>query len=300
MSLYPSFLNLGRRELNKRVEKIRKLLANCRVCPRKCGVNRLKGEKGFCKLGAKAIVSSHHPHFGEESCLVGRRGSGTIFFTHCNLACVYCQNYDISQLGVGVEVSAKELAQMMVELQSLGCHNINLVTPTPQVPQILEALPIAIEMGLKILIVYNTNAYDSVETLRFLDGIVDIYMPDAKYADDKIAQKYSAALNYFDAMKKAIREMHRQVGDLVTKDGIAECGLLVRHLVLPNGLAGTEKVMKFLAAEISKNTFVNVMNQYRPCWKANRYPEIARPITSGEYEEAVEIAKRTGLRRLSN
>jgi len=299
MSLYPSFLNLSKKELDRRVQKTGKLLENCQVCPRKCGVNRLKGEKGFCKLGAKAMVSSHHPHFGEESCLVGRRGSGTIFFTHCNLACVYCQNYDISQLGVGAEVDAEELAQMMIELQNFECHNINFVTPTSQVSQILEALPVAIEKGLKIPLVYNTNGYDSVETLKLLDGIIDIYMPDAKYADNEVAQKYSSAPDYFDRMKKAICEMHRQVGDLIIENGIAKRGLLIRHLVLPNGLAGTQKVIEFLAREISPNTFVNIMDQYRPCWKANQYPEIARPITAYEYQEAREIAKRAGL-TLSN
>ncbi|PIW93386.1 MAG: radical SAM protein [Candidatus Moranbacteria bacterium CG_4_8_14_3_um_filter_43_15] len=293
---YSAYLNLGKKRFDKRIKKARTLLTNCRVCPRKCGVNRLEGERGFCKLGAKAMVSSHHLHFGEESCLVGRRGSGTIFFTRCNLACVYCQNYDISQLSIGAEVDAGELAQMMMELQSLGCHNINFVTPTSQVPQILEALPLAVERGLKIPLVYNTNAYDSIETLKLLDGIVDIYMPDAKYADDKVAQKYSAASDYFDIMKKAIREMHWQVGDLVVEDGIAKRGLLVRHLVLPNDLAGTQEVMKFLAAEISKNTFINIMDQYRPYWKASEYPELEGPITKEEYEEAVEMVKKWRLR----
>lgn len=265
------------------------------------------------------MVSAFHPHFGEESCLVGRHGSGTIFFTYCNLACVYCQNYDISQLGAGKEVSIEELAQMMIGLQNLACHNINFVTPTSQVPQILQALPLAIEKGLKIPLVYNTNAYDSVETLRILNGIIDIYMPDAKYSDNKIAKKYSNVLckcdrinrgqngkmgqgtedGYFETMKKAIKEMHRQVGDLViNKEGIATKGLLVRHLVLPNNLAGTKIIMEFLSKEISPNTFVNIMDQYRPCYKAHQWPELNRPITPEEYQQTIIIAKKSGLKRI--
>lgn len=319
--MFPSYLNIKiKKDLNQRIEKLFKVLENCEICPRKCQVNRLKGERGFCQLGELPMVSSHHPHFGEESVLVGSHGSGTIFLTSCNLACVYCQNYEISQLRIGLPSQVlhgkiwegfERLAEMMIELQNMGCHNINLVTPTPQVPQIVKALSIAIEEGLKLPLVYNTNAYDSVETLKLLDGIIDIYMPDAKYSDlprrvakqllrgDKIAQKYSLAPNYFEIMKSAIKEMHRQVGDLVVnEEGIAVRGLLVRHLVLPNNLAGSEKIFEFLAKEISKNTFLNVMDQYWPTWKAFQYPELSRRITQKEYQQAINLAKKFGSKRL--
>ena len=297
--MYPSYLNLSKKELNQRIEKLFKVLENCEICPRKCHVNRFKGEKGFCKLGEKPVVSAHHPHFGEEKPLVGKFGSGTIFFTSCNLACVYCQNYDISQLRTGEEISFEKLAQMMINLQNLGCHNINLVTPTPQVLAIVKALSIAIEGGLKIPVVYNTNAYDSLETLRLLDGIIDIYMPDAKYSADIIALKYSMASNYFEVMKEAIKEMQRQVGDLIIgKKGIAEKGLLVRHLILPNNLAGSAKIFQFLTEEISKNTFLNIMDQYRPCAKAQEFSELSRSITEEEYRQTIELTKKAGLTRL--
>lgn len=284
------------KKLSERLEKALEISSNCELCPRKCHVNRLKDEKGFCKTGRNALVSSYGPHFGEEKVLVGRFGSGTIFFTHCNLACVFCQNYDISQLGKGNEVSAQELADIMLELQRMGCHNINLVSPTHWVAQILEALLIAFEEGLKIPIVYNTGSYDSVDTLKLLDGIVDIYMPDIKYGDDEAGMRYSIAPNYFSVAKKAVKEMHRQVGDLKTDDrGIAVKGLLVRHLVLPNDLAGTEKVMEFLATEISTETFVNIMDQYRPLYKARQYPELSRPVNRAEFQRAVKIARKHGI-----
>jgi putative pyruvate formate lyase activating enzyme len=310
MKKYPSYLNLSKKELNSRIEKLFKILENCEICPRKCHVNRLKGEKGFCQLGYLPKVSAFHPHFGEESVLVGEYGSGTIFFTSCNLACVYCQNYDISQLRIGEEVSFEKLAEMMISLQNRGCHNINLVTPTPQVPQIVKSLQIAIERGLKVPLVYNTSAYDSVKVLKLLDGIIDIYMPDAKYSDDKIALKYSKAPKYFEIMKGAIKEMHRQVGDLKIADcklkiddleipkGVAIRGLMVRHLVLPNNLAGSEKIFEFLAKEVSKNTFLNIMDQYYPTWKAFQYPELSRRITREEYQKVIELAKKVGLKRL--
>ena len=289
------------KKLSERLEKALEISSNCELCPRKCHVNRLKDEKGFCKTGRNAVVSSFGPHFGEEKVLVGRFGSGTIFFTHCNLACVFCQNYDISQLGRGKEVSAKELANTMLELQRMGCHNINLVSPTHCVPQIMEALLHAFEEGLKVPIVYNTGGYDSVDTLKLLEGIIDIYMPDIKYGDDERGMRYSSAPNYFSVAKSAVREMHRQVGDLKTDDrGIAVKGLLVRHLVLPNNLAGTEKVMEFLATEISAETFVNIMDQYRPLHKAFRYPELSRSITQFELRKAVEIALSHGLLRICN
>ena len=297
--MYPSYLNLKKEELNLRVKELFKILENCEICPRKCHINRLKGEKGVCQLGAKPVVSAFHPHFGEESVLVGEFGSGTIFFTSCNLACVYCQNYEISQLRIGKEISFERLAEMMIKLQDLGCHNINLVSPTSHVPTIVKSLVIAKDMGLKLPLVYNTNAYDSVEVLKLLDGIIDIYMPDTKYSDNSLALKYSDAPNYFEIMKKAIKEMHRQVGDLVLdKNGIAIKGVLVRHLVLPNDIGGSEKIFDFLSKEISKNTFLNIMDQYRPCFKTKDFPELNRPITRGEYLKVIELAKKAGLKQL--
>jgi putative pyruvate formate lyase activating enzyme len=297
--MYPSYLNLSKNKLDQRIKKLFKILENCEICPKKCQVNRLRGEKGFCKLGKLPMVSTYHPHFGEEKVLVGQGGSGTIFFCSCNLACVYCQNYEISQLRIGEEISFERLAEMMIELQNRGCHNINLVTPTPQVPQIVKALSIARELGLRLPLVYNTNAYDSVKTLKLLEGIIDIYMPDAKYSDDKIALKFSNAPNYFEIMKKSIKEMHRQVGDLIIDDeGIAVKGLLVRHLVLPNNLVGTEKIVKFLAKEISKNTFLNIMSQYFPYFRSRKFPELNRPITEEEYRESIKLAKKSDLKRL--
>ncbi len=287
------------KKLSERLEKALEISPNCELCPRKCHVNRLKAEKGFCKTGRNAVVNSYGPHFGEEKVLVRRFGSGTIFFTHCNMACVFCQNYDISQLGKGNEVSAQELADIMLELQRMGCHNINLVSPTHCVAQILEALLIAFKEGLKIPIVYNTGGYDSVDTLKLLDGIVDIYMPDIKYGDDKRGMRYSSAPNYFFVANSAVKEMYRQVGDLKTDDrGIAVKGLLVRHLVLPNDLAGTEKVMEFLATEISTETFVNIMDQYRPLHKAKQYPELSRSVNRAEFQRAVEIARKHSIHRI--
>lgn len=305
--MYPSYLNLSKKEVGLRIEKLFKILGNCEICPRKCHVNRLKSKRGFCKLGHEPVVSAYHPHFGEEKPLVGQYGSGTIFFTSCNLACVYCQNYEISQLRIGKEISSEKLAEMMIQLQNRGCHNINLVTPTPQVPQIIKALVIAIDEGLKLPLVYNTSTYDSVEILKLLDGIVDIYMPDAKYSDSKIALKYSNAPRYFKIMKTVIKEMHNQVGDLEISNsetqtpnipkGVAIKGLLVRHLVLPNNLAGSEKIFKFLAKEISPNTFLNIMDQYHPYFKAFEFPELSRRITTEGYQKAIRLAKKAGLKR---
>jgi putative pyruvate formate lyase activating enzyme len=244
-------------------------------------------------------VSSYGPHFGEEKPLVGLRGSGTIFFTHCNLKCVFCQNYDISQEGEGNEVSLSELAELMLELQKGGCHNINLVSPSHFVPQILEALLVAEAMGLYIPLVYNTGGYDSLETLEILDGVVDIYMPDIKFGDDDTGRKYAGADRYFTVAKEAVKKMHTQVGDLVLNEkGIAVRGLMVRHLVLPGNLAHTEKVMDFLAKEISVNTFVNVMGQYFPAHKALSIPELSRRITKKEFQDAINAAMRAGLKRI--
>jgi putative pyruvate formate lyase activating enzyme len=277
------------------IDKFYGLLAPCRVCPRECGVDRLKGETGNCHAGLKVKVSSFHQHFGEEPPLVGRHGSGTIFLTHCNLHCVYCQNYEISQLGMGTETSLDELAQMMLRLQERGCHNINFVTPTPWVPQVVQALGIAQEQGLDLPIVYNCGGYESVETLRLLEGIVDIYMPDIKYADNDNALKYSAVGDYWDVVRPALREMYRQVGDLVVEKGIAQKGLLIRHLVLPNRIAGSMQSFAFIKGDLSANTVVNVMAQYYPTYNAGQYSEINRRITTQEYREALAELERIGL-----
>ncbi len=297
--MYPSYLNLKRNELKERIEILFEILKNCEICPRKCHVNRLEGEKGYCKLGYLPKISAYHPHFGEESVLVGKYGSGTIFMTSCNLSCVYCQNYEISQLRIGKEVSFDELAGIMIELQNLKCSNINFVTPTPQIPGILKSIQIAIEKGLKIPLVYNTNAYDSLDVLKILEGIFDIYLPDAKYSNNKISLKYSNVQDYFEIMKNAIKEMHKQVGDLtLNEEGIAIKGLMIRHLILPNNLAGSEKIFEFIAKEISKDTFINIMDQYWPAYKAYQYPEISRKINEDEFKKIINLAKKFGLRRL--
>ncbi len=295
----PAYLRLhATGELAQRRDKALQMLAECRLCPRECGVDRLSGETGFCRSGRQAQVSSYNPHFGEEQPLVGIGGSGTVFLTNCNLRCIFCQNYDISHLGHGREVSAQQLADMMLELQHIGCHNINFVTPTHFMPQILEALVIAADAGLNVPLVYNCGGYESLEALRILGGIIDIYMPDAKYGDGQVAQRLSAAPDYPPRMQAAIREMHRQVGDLQIDDrGLAERGLIVRHLVLPAGLAGTADIMRFLAS-LSPETYVNVMAQYRPCYQAHQDEQIDRRITTEEYRQAVQAAYEAGLHRL--
>lgn len=248
-------------------------------------------------MGAEPIISSFGAHYGEEQPLVGSKGSGTIFFTSCNLGCVFCQNADISQGRFGREVTIQELASIMLELERQGCHNINLVSPTIWLPQILSALDFAIEKGLSVPLVYNSGGYDNVESLKLLNGVIDIYMPDFKYSNSELAKKYSLVDNYFEIAKKAIAEMHQQVGDLqINKNGIAERGLLIRHLVLPNNLAGTEKVMEFLAT-LSKDTYVNIMDQYYPCHKAYKHEGLSRPITLDEFKDAIEIARKYGLHR---
>jgi len=271
------------------------------LCPRHCGINRLAGEEGKCQITSHVAISRHGPHFGEEAPLVGRHGSGTIFFTHCNLECVFCQNYTISQLGEGNLVDSETLARMMLSLQEKGCHNINLVSPTHVIPHILEALEMAVSMGLYLPLVYNSGGYDSVETLKLLDGIVDIYMPDMKYADEKIAEQLSGIKDYPSVNEAAIKEMHRQVGDLqIDEQGITQHGLLVRHLVLPNRLAGTKEIVRFLAQEVSTNTYLNIMAQYHPCYKAFDMPLLARPTSRQEFSEAIEMAHRQGLYRLDS
>jgi len=296
----PGYLKLYHsKELFKRIEILNQALSSCQLCPRRCKVNRLKDEKGICKTGRLASVSSYGPHFGEESPLAGTGGSGTIFFTHCNLGCIFCQNYDISHLGEGYPVEDEELAEIMLKLKRMGCHNINFVTPAHMVAQILRALPIAIEKGLELPLVYNTGGYDLVSTLKFLDGVFDIYMPDFKYSDPEVAKKLSDAPEYPEVAKSALREMHRQTGDLITDEkGIAQRGLIIRHLVLPENLAGTQEVMKFIASEISKDSYVNVMDQYHPAYKAKDFPALNRRITSQEYNDALNMAKKHGLHRL--
>jgi len=294
-----SYLDLPAGELEKRAEIAFSRLADCTVCAHECRVNRLKGELGVCRGGRYAAVDSYGPHFGEEAPLVGTGGSGTIFFAFCNLKCLFCQNYDISQRGEGDEVSGRKLAGMMLDLQKSGCHNVNLVSPSHFVPQFVKALAAARGQGLKIPVVYNTGGYDSLETLDLLDGIVDIYMPDIKFGDDETGKKYTGADRYFTVARQAVKKMHEQVGDLVLDErGVAVRGLLVRHLVLPENLARTGQVMEFLAEDISVNTFVNIMDQYYPAFKAFRHPELNRRITGEEYRRAVEAAEKAGLKRI--
>ncbi len=294
-----TYLKLSKNALTDKIKAAEEILKDCVLCPRRCKVDRTSGEKGFCKTGNKPFVSSWNPHFGEERPLVGQHGSGTIFFTYCNLGCLFCQNWTISHLGEGNIYSFDALAEMMLTLQHYGCHNINLVTPTHQAPMILKSLEIAIEKGLKVPIVYNSGGYESVETLKILDGIVDIYMPDFKYSSPEVALKYSRAKDYPSVAKAAIKEMHRQVGDLQMDDrGIALRGLLVRHLVLPEGLAGTEEIVRFLVEEISPNTYTNIMAQYYPCYQAVKNPPLDRRITNEGYKKAVKTALDAGLKRL--
>jgi putative pyruvate formate lyase activating enzyme len=295
----PAYLNLSAAELQERASLTYARMEHCDLCARRCDVNRLAGDLGVCKTGARARVSSYGPHLGEEEPLRGWKGSGTIFFARCNLRCQFCQNHDISQADVGMEVTAQELARIMLELQASGCHNINFVSPSHVVSQILAALPLAVQGGLHIPLVYNTGGYDSLETLQILDGIVDIYMPDIKFANAGNAKKYSRVLDYPRVNRAVVKEMHRQVGDLMMDEsGLATRGLLVRHLVLPRNLAGTRQIVQFLADEISKNTYLNLMAQYRPAYNASRYPELNRRITVEEYNAAVRMAQEAGLTNL--
>lgn len=303
MSFEPAYLALLHSgELKVRVQEAYRRLEACDLCPRQCGVNRRQGAEGAaCHTGERAVVCSYHPHFGEEAPLVGTGGSGTIFFSWCNLRCQYCQNYEISQLGKGHEVELEELAAMMLHLQSMGCHNINLVSPTHAVAQILAGVLIAAQAGLRLPLVYNSGGYDALSTLALLDGVFDIYMPDMKYSDEATARRLSQVTNYPRVNRDAVQEMHRQVGDLqVDRRGVAQRGLLVRHLVLPEGFAGTAPIMRFLAQEISVDTYLNIMNQYRPCYKAGEFPELNRRLTSAEYGEAVRLAEEAGLRQLDH
>ena len=275
-------------------------MENCRLCPRECGANRLKGDRGFCQASSQLEVSAHHPHFGEESPLVGKGGSGTIFLTNCGLRCVFCINWEISQGGQGKPRSIDELAAMMLHLQSIGCHNINLVTPTHYSPHIVLAVDIAAGRGLRLPLVYNTCGWESLEMLKMLDGIVDIYLPDFKYADGAMAAKYSSeAENYPDITKTALLEMNRQVGVAKpARDGLMYRGLMIRHLVMPNGVGGTKEVVEWIAANLPKDTYVNIMSQYRPMYKAHDYPEISRRLIRKEYADAVQWARDAGLTNL--
>ena len=294
----PGYIKLEHEgELAKREKALWSMLEACKLCPRECGVNRLKGQAGVCSEKDSFKVASFGPHYGEERPLVGTGGSGTIFFSNCNLLCVYCQNWGIAHRGDGRERSHEQLARMMIALQKRGCHNINLVTPTHILPHIVKGLRLAVGMGLNLPIVYNTGGYDKAEVLKLLDGIVDIYMPDCKYQETKPSARYSrGASDYPKVAAAALKEMNRQVGDLRIVKGIAVRGLLIRHLVLPHGLAGTEKFVKWVASELGKNTAVNVMGQYRPMHKASDYPLISRAVTPKEYQEALKLAKKAGLR----
>lgn len=294
---YFSLLSSG--EYAARVKSAYQHLAACDICPLRCGVNRLEGETGVCQTGLLAQVSSYGAHHGEEAPLSGWRGSGTIFFARCNLRCVFCQNAYISQTGYGREMEPEALAALMLDLQDQGCHNINLVSPSHVVPQILAAVFIAAQAGLRLPLVYNTGGYDSTETLRLLDGVIDIYMPDMKFADEQIALRYSKIPTYPAVNQAAVREMQHQVGDLqLNARGIATRGLLVRHLLLPNNLAGSTEIFRFLAEEISTNVYLNLMDQYHPAHLAAQHPQLNRRISAQEYRQAKEAAQKAGITRL--
>ena len=297
----PAYMKLPAGELRHRASVAVKALADCTLCPRNCHVDRLADKTAVCRTGRYAVVSSYAPHHGEEECLRGTRGSGTIFIAWCNLRCVFCQNFDISWQGEGVVTRPEQLAAMMMELQERGCHNVNLVTPEHVVPQVLEALAIAAERGLHLPLVYNTSAYDSLESLALMDGVVDIYMPDFKFWDAESARRYVKAPDYPEAARAAIKEMHRQVGALVTgEDGIAHRGVLLRHLVLPGGMARTRDIMDWVAHELGPETYVNIMPQYHPAGRVSdtEYREIGRSLSAQEFQEAIRDTQTAGLYRL--
>jgi putative pyruvate formate lyase activating enzyme len=296
----PAYIDLlDNSELAQRAAEAYEHLSICDVCAWECPVDRRADQIGVCRTGERARVSSYGPHMGEEDPLRGWRGSGTIFLTRCNLRCQFCQNHDISQTDSGNEVEPEDIAQMMLDLQARGCHNINFVSPSHVVPQLIAAVLIAATAGLRIPLVYNTGGYDSLPMLKLLDGIIDIYMPDMKYSDPDQARRYSKIRNYPIVNQAAVKEMHRQVGDLLIDDkGVAQRGLLVRHLVLPENIAGTDEIVKFLAEEISVNTYLNLMDQYRPAYKIHQYPQLNRRLTNQEYRNAVDAAQSAGLKRL--
>ena len=284
-----------KQQFEQKIQQLQAILSCCSLCPRQCKVNRLEDQRGYCGAGRDLRVSSAFAHFGEESCLVGRSGSGTIFFAYCNLKCVFCQNYEISHLSQGSYITAEQLADYMLRLQNQGCHNINLVTPTHFVAQIVEALLLAVKKGLNIPVVYNCGGYESEQVIDIFNGIVDIYMPDAKFSSSEVSGKFCGIDDYFTNLKRVVKKMHKQVGDLEIIDGIAQRGLLIRHLVLPNGLAGTREIMEFIAKEISLNTYINIMAQYRPCADAYKFNDINRYISHNEYIDAIRIAESFGL-----
>jgi putative pyruvate formate lyase activating enzyme len=285
-------------DIDKRINDAYEIFNSCHLCPRECGANRNQGIPGYCEMDNGLMISSFYPHFGEEPELVGTNGSGTIFFTGCNLGCCFCQNFEISQLHHGEKYSPEELADIMVSLQNKKCHNINLVTPTHFTPHIIKAFKLAKEKGLIIPIVHNNSGYENVSTLKLFEGIVDIYMSDAKYAESETSYKFAHTPDYPEMNKLAIKEMHRQVGDLVVdENGLAKKGLLIRHLMLPGKIAETEKIAGFIAEEISKDSYFNLMGQYQPNYKASNFPEIYRNVTKEEFKEAAKSAQKAGLHR---
>lgn len=297
----PAYLALERSGvLKRREEELWAIFEKCELCPRRCGVNRLKGELGICRATSELRLASAAPHFGEERPLVGSGGSGTIFFSHCNLRCCFCQNWEINHRGDGRTVTKEDLARIMLALQERGCHNINLVTPSHVLPNIMQGLRLAIHMGLRLPLVYNTSAYDALHAVKALDGIVDIYLPDFKYQDPAMGDKYSAgAKDYPEVAGAAILEMHRQVGNLRNNPrGVAERGLIIRHLVMPKNVAGTDRFVKWVASSLGVDTAVNLMDQYHPAHQAHRYPDISRGIRRTEYQQAVAWARQAGLRNL--
>jgi putative pyruvate formate lyase activating enzyme len=294
MAVFPNVSSLA-----ERAERLNARLSECDICPRRCRVNRKAGERGVCRVGGNAAVASFGPHFGEEAPLVGNNGSGTVFFSGCNLRCVFCQNYEISHMGEGGEVSAERLAGIFLSIQRMGCHNLNLVTPTHVTSQIVEALSLASSGGLSIPVVYNCGGYESVDTLQELEGVVDIYMPDVKFLDAEPAGRYCDAPDYPEVVRAALTEMDRQVGPLsLDLHGIALRGVLVRHLVMPGEASTTRRVIDFLADEIGKDTYLNLMHQYRPCGRALEFPEIGRRTAAGEWREARDYALEKGMFRL--
>ncbi len=295
--MYPAYLQSYKEgKLKKTAQQLSDRLKSCDLCPRKCGVNRLEGEEGFCKTALKAKIYSFMAHHGEEPPVSGVNGSGTIFFSGCNMRCVYCQNHCFSQGGEGREIARQELAEIMLKLQDASCHNINLVTPTHVLPQILKALEIAVGEGLKIPLVYNTGGYEASETIKMLEGIVDIYLPDMRYADNQAALKYSAAPEYPSYNRQAVKEMHRQAGNAQINDkGIISRGMIIRHLVLPNNISGTDKIMRFVADNISRESYISLMSQYHPCFTAKEFPELSHRLSAQEYREAQEIMEKYGL-----
>ncbi len=286
-------------ELQARIRVLERILSSCTLCPRDCHVNRLSGERGRCQADAGLSIAAAFPHFGEEPPLVGRGGSGAIFVSWCNLLCQFCQSWEVNHRGEGVAVSARELAAIMLDLQSHGCHNINFVTPTHVAPQLIAALPLAIEQGFRLPLVYNCGGYEAVEVLQLLDGIVDIYLPDIKFLDPLASERYlDGAADYPAVVRAVVKEMHRQVGDLIVDEhGVARRGLIVRHLVMPGMRRDSEEIVRFIVAELSPQTYVNIMDQYRPCFQAGRFPDIARRTTRQEHGAVVEIAHRLGLHR---